>query len=71
MKTHEIIVHPINDEQVDTIKAFLKALKIKVEIAKQSPYNPDFVAKILKGKNDIEQDNGTTYTIEVVNDLCK
>ena len=46
MKTESIIIiHPQTDEQVNVIKAFMNALKIKFEISEESPYNPDFVAK--------------------------
>ncbi|EOZ92862.1 hypothetical protein A33Q_3953 [Indibacter alkaliphilus LW1] len=32
------------------MKAFAKALKIKFEVAKESPYNPEFIAKIQESK---------------------
>jgi hypothetical protein len=33
---------------LDIIKAFLEALKIKFEVKKDSPYDPEFVEKIEK-----------------------
>jgi hypothetical protein len=47
MKTQNtLIVHPSNTQELSVIKAFFEALKIKFEVAKDSPYDPEFVAKI-------------------------
>ena len=60
MKTENIIiVHPQTDDQVNIIKAFMKALKIKFEISKESAYNADFVAKIEKSKKEFEKGDFT------------
>ena len=60
MKTENIIIiHPQTDDQVNVIKAFMKALKIKFEISKESTYNTDFVAKIEKSKKEFENDDFT------------
>ena len=40
--------------QIDAIKAFMKALKIKFEIV-DKPYNPEFVAKIEKSKQEFKE----------------
>ena len=58
MQTDNIfIVHPTS-EQETALKAFIKALKIKFEVAtNDNLYNPDFVAKIKKSKKDFEQGN--------------
>ncbi len=53
-----LIVQPDSKEKMNAIKAFMKALKISVEETK-SPYNPDFVAKIQKGDDDIRKGNTT------------
>lgn len=67
MKTENIIIaHPQTDEQVNVIKAFMNALKIKFEISKESPYNADFVAKIKKSKKEFK--NGDFTRVEK-NDL--
>ncbi|WP_051394889.1 DUF2683 family protein [Indibacter alkaliphilus] len=42
--------HTETREQEDALKAFAKALKIKFEVAKESPYNPEFIAKIQESK---------------------
>lgn len=55
MKTENIIIiHPQTDEQVNVIKAFMKALKIKFEISKKNLYSDDFVSKIEKSKKEFE-----------------
>ena len=46
-----ILVYPENPEKAQALKAFLKALKIDFE---KSPYNPEFVAKIKRGDEDIK-----------------
>lgn len=60
MKTQDIfIAHPQTSEQVTALKAFMQALKIKFEVAKEDTYNPDFVEKILESKRQIAQGNFT------------
>lgn len=51
------IIHPENAEQVNALKAFVKALKIKFEIANEKPYNQDFVAKIKKSREEYNDGN--------------
>jgi len=56
MKTNEIIiVHPQTDEQINAIKAFMKALKIKFEISEEKSYKKDFVEKIAQSKKEFEK----------------
>lgn len=61
MKSQDIfIAHPKTAEEVNALKAFMKALNIKFEVTSPSdkgPYNPDFVAKIKKSKEEIEEGN--------------
>ncbi|MCH5597463.1 DUF2683 family protein [Niabella ginsengisoli] len=46
MKTINIKVHTSESSQIEAIKAFMKALKIKFEVSKEkSPYNSEFVKK--------------------------
>jgi hypothetical protein len=44
-----LIAHPKNEEQATALKAVMKVLKIDFETEK-SPYNPEFVEKILSGE---------------------
>lgn len=56
MKTSDIIIaHPGSDDKFEALKAFMKALKIKFEISKNNPYNPEFVAKIEKSKQEFKE----------------
>lgn len=55
MPAHDIfIVHPSTTEQVSALKAFIKALKIKFEISSKDEYNPEFVAKIEKSRQEFK-----------------
>ena len=46
-----ITIHPKDKEQLHTIEAFLTALKVPFKKGKkESPYNPEFIAKIKKAK---------------------
>ena len=56
-----LIAHPINANELSVIKAFFEALKIKFEVAEESPYNTDFVAKIQKSR--IQAAEGKTVKI--------
>jgi len=56
MQTKNIfIVHPDNIEQVNALKAFVKALKIRFEVTTEKAYNPDFVTKIEDSKKEFEE----------------
>lgn len=47
---NSIIFHPSTREEIEALKAFAKALKIKFEVAKDKPYDPKFVEKIKRSK---------------------
>lgn len=63
MKTENIIVHPANEKELSIIKAFFSALKIKFEVAKDSPYDQEFVAKINKSRKQAAE--GKTVEIDL------
>lgn len=72
MKTQDVlIVHPSNKEEVTVLKTILEALKIKFELSKVETYNPEFVAKIEKARQDYKQGKGKIYTIDQLNELWK
>ena len=72
MKSQDtIIVHPSNDEQITIIKALLEALKIKFEFSKDDDYNPEFVAKIQKARQDYKDGKGQVYTSDQLKALWK
>lgn len=63
-----ITVHPEDASQIEAVKAIMKALKIKFEISKEKPYNPEFVAKIKRSEEDFK--NGKFTRVKAV-DLNK
>ncbi|MEZ4880061.1 MAG: hypothetical protein R2801_07855 [Chitinophagales bacterium] len=72
METVNIKAHTIDASQVEAIKAFMKALKIKFELTKeQSPYNTDFVKKIEQGDEDLKKGKGRKTTIQELDKLWK
>ncbi|QEC75827.1 DUF2683 family protein [Mucilaginibacter ginsenosidivorax] len=56
-----LIVHPQNKEQLDALKAFMKALKISFEAEK--PYDPEFVAKIQESRRQVKR--GETRVVNI------
>jgi len=56
---------------MNTVMAFFKALKIKFEVAKDTPYDTGFVAKIERGREDYRNGKGITISMDELNDLCK
>ncbi|MBL0259901.1 MAG: hypothetical protein IPQ10_02295 [Saprospiraceae bacterium] len=72
MKTQEVfIAHPQTNEQVIALKAFMQALKIKFEVTEEDNYNPEFVAKIQKARQDYKDGKGKVYTSNQLNALWK
>ena len=64
-------IHTENKEQVNALKAFMKALKIKFEITKDVPYNQEFVKKIKQSKEDYKNGKGKVMSIDELNSLWK
>lgn len=62
-----LIVHPENKEQLAALKAVMNVLKISFEEQKKI-YDPQFVAKILEGDEDIKAGRTTRITLD---DICK
>jgi hypothetical protein len=58
-----LIARPSNKEQLNAIKAFMKALKVDYKIEK-SPYDPEFVAKIEKSRQEIKEGKGVRIMVE-------
>jgi hypothetical protein len=73
MPTQDVfIAHPANKEQVNALKAFVKALKIKFEITTaEKPYDQAFVESILKGDEDFKAGKGKKMTLDELNGLWK
>jgi hypothetical protein len=58
-----LIVQPKTKEQLKALKAFIKALKIDFK-SEKSPYDPEFVEKILQGREDIKNGKGIRIATE-------
>ena len=72
MKAQNILIaRPGNEQEMNTILAFFKALKIKFEVAKDIPYDAEFVAKIERGREDYKKDKGIIISMDEINELCK
>lgn len=60
-----ILIRPNNKEQLAAVKAFAKALKMPFETkVEESPYNPEFVKKILQGRQDVKNGKGLKISVE-------
>jgi len=62
-----LIVHPDSQDKLTAVKAVLKALNVDFNEA-DAPYNPEFVAKIAEGEEDIKAGRTVKVTLD---DLCK
>ena len=58
-----LIVRPDNNEKLIALKAVLKAMKIDFEKT-ASPYNPEFVAKIKQGDEDVKAGRTTKVSLD-------
>ena len=55
MRTQDIfIITPENSQQAAALKAFVKALKMKFEVA-EKPYGEEFVKKIAKSREQYKK----------------
>lgn len=64
MKAQNVLIaHPSNANELSVIKAFFEALKIKFEVAQDSPYNTEFVNKIQKSRKQAAE--GKTVKIDL------
>ena len=61
MEAINIKAFTVDTSQIEAIKAFMKALKIKFEVSKESNYNPDFVTKIEESRKQAK--DGKTVKI--------
>tara|TARA_B110000211_G_scaffold218870_1_gene264091 strand:- start:488 stop:700 length:213 start_codon:yes stop_codon:yes gene_type:complete len=64
METQGIIIaHPKTEEDVNTLKVVMQALKIRFEISKENAYDPRFVAKVIEGRQQVKE--GKTVKMEL------
>jgi hypothetical protein len=74
MEAINIKAYTADVSQIEAIKAFMKALKIKFELSeneKSKPYNPEFVAKIKKGEEELNNGKGIKLSVAEFKNLCK
>jgi len=48
-------IHAEDKEQLKTVKTILKALKVPFEASEESPYDPEFVAKIKESERQAKK----------------
>lgn len=73
MEAINIKAYTVDTSQIEAIKAFMKALKIKFELSKQEdkPYNPEFVKKIKQGDEDLKNGKARNVTLAELDSLWK
>lgn len=54
-RENTFIIYPETIEQENALRAFVKALNIDFDIAKERPYDPDFVAKIELSRKEYKE----------------
>lgn len=59
-----LIIEPKSRKQLNAIKAVLKALDVTFRKEEESPYNPEFVARIRKSEQQFEEGKVTRVTKE-------
>lgn len=71
MQAINITAYTEDSSQVEAIKAVMKALKIKFEIAKEKPYNAKFVDMVLDAEKQIKDGKSTKLTSKGFDNLWK
>ncbi len=73
MEAINIKAYTKDNEQIEAIKAFMKALNIRFEFINDTerPYNEAFVEKIKQGDVDMKNGEGRTITLEELDSLWK
>lgn len=68
-----LTVEPRNKRELSMVKKVLEALEVKFKPNEEedAPYNPEFVEKILKGREDSKNGKGRKITINELNALWK
>ncbi len=58
-----LIVHTATKEELKVVKGIMKALRVKYE---ESPYKTEYVAKIEKGKADVQAGRTTKISLDEI-----
>ena len=59
-----ITIHPKSEEHASLFEKLAIALNVPFEKQEESPYDPEFVAKILEGSKEIAEGKGTKIRLE-------
>ena len=59
-----LTVRPRNKKELSAIKKILEVLKMDFESNNESPYNPEFVQRVLLAKEEIKQGKGVKIATE-------
>lgn len=59
-----ITIHPQNKEQLTALEIILKAMNVPFEKENESPYNPEFVAKVKRGERAAKESKGFKVNLE-------
>lgn len=59
-----LTVRPRNKKELSAIKKVLEVLKMDFESNDESPYNPEFVQRVLLAKEEIKQGKGVKIATE-------
>lgn len=68
---HTLIVHPLNMDQENVLKAFFETFKIKFEVTKEKPYNKEFVNMVLQADDSIKKGKGKKISSEEFDNLWR
>ena len=60
----EIKLKKVQKKHLPLLKELAKSLHIEMEEEVKSPYNKEFVAKILKGDKDLKNGKGVSIALE-------
>ena len=72
MQTQEVfIAHPTTKDQINALKAVVKAFKIEFEITKENPYKTDFVNMVLESEQEIKKGKGLKVSSKGFDNLWK
>jgi hypothetical protein len=65
-----LTLEPRTKRDIEAVKAFANALKIPIK-KNGSPYNPEFIAKIKRGDEDIKAGRYREISLEELEKMCK
>lgn len=60
----EIKLKKVQKKHLPLLKELAKSLHIEIEEEGKSPYNKEFVAKVLKGDKDLKEGKGVIIPLE-------